>query len=540
MRTRTWTVALTALAGALLPLGLGAGGGEAPEMFVTSHECMACHNGLAGRDGQDVSIGTDWRAGMMAQAARDPYWQAAVRRETLDHPGAARAIEAECSICHMPMARLAAFAAGGEGSVFAHLPAGRSEAPGAALAADGVSCALCHQLSDEGLGERERMSGRFAFDTRAPFGQRRILGPYDVDAGRSRIMSSASGLAPARAEHLRQAALCASCHTLFTHALGPDGQAQGEFPEQTPYLEWLHSHYPDSHACQACHMPPVPGPAPIASVWGELREGARQHVFLGGNFFVPGLLHALRDELGVEALPQELRLGAERARAHLAGEAARLELAGARDGERLELRVEVRNLAGHKLPSAYPSRRAWLHLVVKDEAGQVVFESGRLEADGSIAGNDNDRDAGLFEPHREQIESPDQVQIYEPILGDAEGRVTTGLLRATRYLKDNRLLPEGFDKARAPAEVAVHGAALEDEDFQAGGDAVRYSLSIPRTAGALRVTVALTYQPIGHRWAHAVGAYPAEEPARFLAAYRAAAASSAAVLASAELRLEAP
>ena len=53
-----------------------------------------------------------------------PYWQAAVRRETLDHPAAAAAIEDECAKCHMPMAHLTAHVAGGRGEIFAHLPVG--------------------------------------------------------------------------------------------------------------------------------------------------------------------------------------------------------------------------------------------------------------------------------------------------------------------------------------------------------------------------------------------------------------------------------
>ena len=39
---------------------------------------------------------------MKANAARDPYWQAAARREMLEHPTAAAAIQGECSKCHMP------------------------------------------------------------------------------------------------------------------------------------------------------------------------------------------------------------------------------------------------------------------------------------------------------------------------------------------------------------------------------------------------------------------------------------------------------
>ena len=56
------------------------------ELFQTSDRCFACHNRLTTSDGEDISIGFAWRPTMMANSARDPYWQAGVRRETIDHP----------------------------------------------------------------------------------------------------------------------------------------------------------------------------------------------------------------------------------------------------------------------------------------------------------------------------------------------------------------------------------------------------------------------------------------------------------------------
>ena len=109
------------------------------DLFRTSDRCLACHKGVATPDGLDVSIGYDWRASMMANSARDPYWQAAVRREVLDHPDASNVIEDKCSSCHMPMARTSALMSGRTGSVFAHLPASESIEGEAALAVDGVS-----------------------------------------------------------------------------------------------------------------------------------------------------------------------------------------------------------------------------------------------------------------------------------------------------------------------------------------------------------------------------------------------------------------
>jgi hypothetical protein len=73
--------------------------------FQTSDRCVACHNGISTPTGEDISIGVDWRTSMMANSGRDPYWISGVRRETIDHPTAAAAIQDECTICHMPMMR---------------------------------------------------------------------------------------------------------------------------------------------------------------------------------------------------------------------------------------------------------------------------------------------------------------------------------------------------------------------------------------------------------------------------------------------------
>jgi hypothetical protein len=54
------------------------------------------------------------------------------------------------------------------------------------------------------------------------------------------------------------------------------------------------------------------------------------------------------------------------------------------------------------------------------------------------------------------------VQIYEDILGDANGKVTTGLLTGVCYLKDNRILPAGFDRRTTDNDIAVVGPARDD------------------------------------------------------------------------------
>jgi hypothetical protein len=277
----------------------------------------------------------------------------------------------------------------------------------------------------------------------------------------------------------------------------------------------------------------------IASVLGEPREGMGRHTFLGGNFFMLRMLNRYRDLLGVQALPQELDAAARATLRQLETDTATLTIArAARSEGRLVVDVEVRNLTGHKLPTGYPSRRAWLHLAVRDSGGRVVFESGAVSATGAIAGNANDADAAAYEPHYDTIQRADEVQIYEAVMTGADGGVTTGLLQATAFVKDNRLLPRGFEKATAGADVAVRGAAAADDNFVADGDRVSYAIDVAAAQGPFTVEVELRFQPISFRWADNLRRYQAAEPQRFVSFYDAMAAASSTVIARATVRAE--
>jgi cytochrome c551/c552 len=500
-------------------------------LFHTSDRCEACHNGLSTRSGEDISFGIAWRPTMMANSSRDPYWHAGVRREVLDHPGARAAIEDECSICHMPMSRFESKLAGHEGAVFAHLgflPDDRGDR----LAADGVSCVLCHQIGKDKLGTRESFVGGFTIAPPNAQGDRMSFGPYTPTEGHITIMrTSTGGFIPAESTHLAESEFCATCHTLLTKSLGPDGKVIAEFPEQVPYHEWLHSEFKQTRSCQSCHMQQIQEEVAITTLLGVPRSRVSRHNFLGGNFFMQGILNRNRTELKVESLPDELTAGSQRTVAHLQSEAAKISIGKPelRSG-RLETDLTIENLGGHKLPTAYPSRRVWLHLVVRDGSNRVIFESGAVNAEGAIAGNDNDADSARYEPHYTEIRDAGQVQIYEAIMADSKGSVTTGLLHAVRYLKDNRILPRGFDKSTADATIAVAGEALADGDFSGGSDRIRCSIDIGNARGPFRVEAELLYQPISRRWARNLRDYNAEETKRFTRYYDAAAASSSIVL----------
>jgi hypothetical protein len=512
-------------------LAADASKGDAPH-FQTSDRCIACHNGMATASGEPFSIGIDWRASIMANSARDPYWQASVRREITDHPEAQVQIEDSCADCHMPMSRTQAKLRGKPGAVFAHLP-GDPRKPEDLQALDGVSCALCHQITAQKLGTPESFSGGFVVTQPDAAGVHPEFGPFEIDSGRARIMeSSTGGFRPTQGDHIRQSELCATCHTLITNSLGPDGKPLGAFPEQVPFQEWLHSDYRNQQSCQGCHMPQVQEETPIVRVLGVNRSGVARHEFVAANFFMQRLLARHHDELDVSAEPLELTVAADRTVQFLQTRAARVSIDPPQlRGGRLESIVSVENLGGHKLPTAYPSRRAWLHVLVRDRNGGKVFESGALDPDGSIRGNDNDADPTRYEPHHTEIRSSDQVQIYESILRDSAGAVTTGLISTVGYLKDNRLLPHGFDKSTAAADIAVHGEAAQDPAFGPQGHQIRYSVDVAGAPGPFQVEAELWYQPIGFRWASNLKRYDSAEPRRFNAYFDSMGGGSAVVLA---------
>jgi hypothetical protein len=507
------------------------------ELFSASGACAICHTQLVDAGGADVSIDAFWRSTMMANAARDPYWQASVREEVLDHPALGDVVEDTCAKCHMPMARFTAATVGGQGDV---LDGGFLE-PGHnlhALALDGVSCTLCHQVEEDNFGQVDSFSGGYVVDTDLPAGERVNYGPFPVGKAWAAQMQAASGFWPVESAHVEQAGLCATCHTLYTPYVDAEGQVAGEFPEQTPYLEWRHSDYADGIACQNCHMPLAQGEVQLSMTGGPPRGPFFRHNFVGGNVFMLDVLNIFGPDIGVTAGSEAFLATRERALDQIGQRTASVDLESATLADRrLTAVVSVESQVGHKFPSGFPSRRAWLHITVVDAGDRVVFESGGFGSDGSIDGNDNDADAGAYESHYTTIVSPDQVQIYEAIMRNTEEHVTTALLEAAEYVKDNRLLPAGFDKETATADIGVYGEAATDADFQGGGDRVKVVIDVGDAQGPFVVSAELLYQSIGYRWAQNMQRHEADEITRFMEYYQAV-PNVPAVVASVTLKVE--
>ncbi len=163
--------------------------------------------------------------------------------------------------------------------------------------------------------------------------------------------------------------------------------------------------------------------------------------------------------------------------------------------------VKVENLAGHKLPSGYPSRRLFLEVQVLDAAGQRQSAAGVVDAQGRLLGADGrplpgELVGGPTQPHRDLVSGADSPAVWESVMQDDHGQPSFSLLAAAGYLKDNRLLPRGHvDSSTGPRSTAPVG--VSDPNFVAGEDTVEVSLPAPLTG---RLEVRLHYQSFSPRF----------------------------------------
>ena len=172
--------------------------------------------------------------------------------------------------------------------------------------------------------------------------------------------------------------------------------------------------------------------------------------------------------------------------------------------------VRIQNLAGHNLPSGVSFRRAFLDFQVLDAQGNVLWESGGTNADGVItdtAGNPLlteffSPSQQTFQPHfwtGNPITSDQQVEIYEEMIRDPQGQLTTSFLSLDNKVKDNRIQPQGRSSSGPNADITASVGTGADPSYQGGCgcSVVRYQL--PLTGGltsAAKVQATLYYQSI--------------------------------------------
>lgn len=297
---------------------VGAGGPHASDEFVTSTQCLGCHD--AGSTGLQFDMtmpnphganlinlspyGT-WRTSPMGLAGRDPFFFAQLASEMQSfHPAAKPGlVEDTCLGCHgiqgQRQFHIDMFSqTGGECPDFTRemvnavpWPDDNPTAPHAQygmLARDGISCAACHRMAlgeaatkaAAGTPENACIAERQAFLNPHNTGFARtftgsflvgppdkLIGPFEMP--KVKPMENALGITPVHDVAITSSEVCGSCHSVHLPVL-QNGQPITRIYEQTTYPEWAFSAYrtgttPDgplpqgpgslAQTCQACHMP---------------------------------------------------------------------------------------------------------------------------------------------------------------------------------------------------------------------------------------------------------------------------------------------
>ena len=476
-------------------------------LFTGSGICAGCHGhdvaqlANVSEAGQDVNPTDQWQSSLMANSAKDPFWRAKVVHEVALNPDHQLELEDKCTSCHAPLGHFNAHHLGQEHYAMAQLFQD-------SLALDGVSCVACHQQAST-VGNA--FSGELEFDSLT------IYGPYGAGKDDAPLLQAPMQLYTPYENimygaHLDGSEACAGCHSLVTQTADMEGNLTGQdYIEQATYHEWLNSSYADDGDtptdCQDCHMPEVSGGVVIASGQASLgpRAPFKKHILVGGNAQMLEIMRDNTEALGLSASVAQFDSTIAWTRDVLRNETVELSVQDASWVDGLgSVAVEVVNKAGHKFPSGYPARRAWIE-VVAHQGEDTLWHNGRWSPGGFLHGVD---EGGLaqYEPHYTTIDAEDQVQVYELVAVDVTGTPTNVLERAASSAKDNRLLPLGFsDDHEVYDTTRVEGLALYDLEFafesELGLDRLTYDMTAsPSTDLPVEMDVRVWYQSMPPRW----------------------------------------
>ena len=464
--------------------------------FATGGRCGGCHGhdpnqvSLITAGGTDVNFMDGWAGTMMANSAKDPFWRAKVSHEILANPSLQIAIEDNCTACHAPL-----------GNATAHM----FNQPNYSMASlatdtfglDGVNCSACHQQKDTLQGSV--FSGNLFYTQKIIYGP--VVNPYSAP------MQFFVEFTPEYSAHVSQSEFCASCHTLITQPVDfasvPIG---GSFVEQATFHEWKNSSYSTNGvSCQHCHLPRINDSIKLATDYPFVpaRSPFGQHVLVGGNAFMLKLMSNNMTAIGATCEPYNFDTTIARTIRYLRDSTLAMQvIQTGRSNDTVYYDVDLRNKAGHKFPSGFPSRIAWIQFVLTNNIGDTIYKSGLLDAMGDIVG----RDPG-FEPHHDVCYTNNDVQIYEMVNADVNNNPTTVLERAVYSLKDNRLCPTGFSMAHPSYDTTKIVGIGNDSDFNfsgptegTGADVVHYHIFINGYGGPLNISTKVYYSSVPRQW----------------------------------------
>jgi hypothetical protein len=523
-----------------------------PSLFVTSNQCASCHDAAdntpmpthmlwpPGLNTINLSTYGEWRYSMMGLSGRDPIFFAQLDTESTVHSklkgerNAPGFIQDTCLSCHGVMGQRQYHLDKGNApnKLFTRDQLADPNSRYGALARDGVSCMVCHHMTDEDLDDPSTYTGKFHV---GPADE--VYGPYpsgdsDVKVGDNVIrvpMMNSVGILPVFGAQVGEAKLCASCHTIVLpvydskgNPVMDGGTPKTEF-EQTTYFEWLNSSFASQNqTCQNCHMPdnfkgtklafqianiedstfPVvpetgtPTSLPADQLVLQERTFYARHQLSGINLFALEMFDQFRTDLGLYAtdglLPDPLRSTYNGQHNAVDGAVTEAQSSAqvsidsvTASGGQLQADVRVKNLAGHKLPSGVSFRRAFLDFQILDAQNHVLWESGGTNANGVITDTlGNPLVTEFFSPTQQSyqphfwagnggtpgnpITSDEQVQIYEELVRDPQGQFTTSFLSLDDKVKDNRIQPQGWSSSGPKGDITKSEGTDSDPNYQSG------------------------------------------------------------------------
>jgi hypothetical protein len=549
---------------------------QGPGQFLTSDQCIGCHNATVSNSSTphmlitdpdsgnavNVSPYAEWRASPMGLAGRDPIFFAQLQSETNHLPMHAECIETTCLHCHgvMGQRQLGIDTATPDAKckdLFAIQPppkipfgepfrldmvtqyqADQPYAKYGNLARDGISCAVCHHVADTALGTEPSFTGNWV----AGPGDA-VYGPYEEVVAKP--MEHALGITPQFGKQIQDSDLCGTCHNILLPVFdndgkphptkAPDGSTVTATYEQTTHLEWTNSVFARGdtfRSCQDCHMPthyksvdlagtrianiesdalaPTTHRLPDADITLTPREHYARHALHGLNLFLnemfqqfPLLLGVRQiDYMGATTTQPALITAAESMQRMAEQETADIAISALKvnaDKGTVKATVQVVNKTGHYLPSGVGFRRLFIEFTVTDSDGALLWASGRSNDLGVILDGVSDTplttEQGVrqtaFQPHYQVITRGDQVQIYQELIKDSDGFLTTSFLRRVHPVKDNRLRAKGFDPKMFldnPSPFIqilgeLEGEAAKDPHYfdpaLTGSDEIVYRIALP-------------------------------------------------------------
>lgn len=503
---------------------------DEPGLLDIPGRCSVCHGAYRGPDTEPYEPYDTWSSSLMANAARDPLFWAALDIANQDDAALGRAgIGDFCLRCHVPRAwyegRSTCETAWGrrfDGSCLIGVPWRNNND------FEGIVCAGCHRMYDASRPPE----GEFA-DPRAPYDENAqiylsrtpeiVFGPFSDSVPTGHFFD-----AP---ELQRTSALCGQCHNITNPVRNRRDPKTGadlgyRFPIERTYREWQQSDFarpgsPVAATCQACHMPQpdldgdgVPDAATACSSPPGPRgtdtplEGPyRTHQLQGANVFMLDLL------AGEYGLPLRRTAAFARTRAAtldlLQRRTAEVELKAPLlvfSGRYLQADVRVTNLAGHKFPTGYTEgRRAWIELAAGIDA----------DRDGTLSPAETTFLSGEYDPLDARLLPDEQLKVYEALYGvfdhNGDGRCDTvdasSDLEMFHFVlndciaRDNRIPPRGF---LPDPETAPVGAQF-DRDRKTGAlahwDDTRYRLWLPtKASGQLVLRARLWHQAVSREY----------------------------------------